>query len=150
MGEQRALRKLYLRSLVVLAALVCYYFGFSLIDVPQEKEWTFIILVFVGYIVLGFVFSSLFSKEILTSFASVFVLGFLGAMLSIVSYGVLFSHDTLSRTVQDFASFLIASFFIGAVVATGASASALLAWIIRRCSGKGKRQGKRQTIGENS
>lgn len=103
------------------------------------------ILIFGGYFVLGFVFGLLFSKGILFSFALVFILGFLGAILSIVSYNVLLRKDLLSQTMQDPASFLIASFFIGIAVAAGAFVNTLFAWIVRRRSGKGKNQRKRQT-----
>jgi len=139
------LRKLYFCSLVALVTLVCYYFGVSLIQIPQDKQWTFVLLIFGGYFVLGFVFGFLFSEGILTSFASVFVLGFLGAMLSTVSYRVLLSQDTLSQTLQDLASFLIASFFIGIIVAAGTFVNKLFAWIVRRRAGKGKSQRNRQT-----
>ena len=103
------------------------------------------LLIFGGYFVLGFVFGFLFNKGILTSFALVFVLGFLGAMLSTVSYRVLLSQDTLSQTLQDLASFLIASFFIGIIVASGTFVNKLFAWIVRRRASKGKSKRNRQT-----
>jgi MFS family permease len=139
------LRKLYSYSFVAFVTLICYYFGVSLIRIPQDKQWTFVALLFGGYFVLGFIFGFLFSRGILTSFALVFVLGFLGAMLSTVSYNVLLSQETLSQTLQNWANYLVASFFIGIAVGAGAFVNTLCAWIVRRLAGKGKSQRNRQT-----
>jgi len=139
------LRKQYSYSLVALATLVCYYYVLSLIQIPHDQEWTFVLLIFGGYSVLGFVFSFLFRRDVLTNFALVFALGFLGAMLSIVSYRILLSPETFSQALQDLTSFFIASFFIGIAAAVGTLANALYVRILRRRAGKGNSQRNSQT-----
>ena len=137
-------------SLVALATLICYYYALSLIQIPHDQEWTFVLLIFGGYSVLGFAFSFLFSRNVLTNFALVFALGFLGAMFSIVSYRILLSSETLSQALQDLASYFIASFFIGIATAAGTLANALYVWILRRRAGKGKNPRSGQTNEEPS
>lgn len=139
------MRKQYSYSLVALVTLICYYYGLSLIQIPHDKEWTFVLLIFGGYSVLGFVFGFLFSRDILTNFALVFALGFLGAMLSTVSYRVLLGLETLFQALQGLAGYFVASFFIGIAVAVGTLVNALFVWVLRRRAGKGENQRKSQT-----
>ena len=139
------MRKQYLYSLVALVTLICYYYGLSLIQIPHDQEWTFVLLIFGGYSVLGFVFGFLFRRDVLTNFTLVFALGFLGAMLSIVSYRILLGPETLSQALQDLASLFIASFFIGLAAAVGTLANALYVRVLRRRARKGNNQKSSQT-----
>jgi len=144
-GERRILRQLYLRSLVVLGALFCYYLGVTLVQVPQDAQWTFFVLVFSGYIALGFLFGFLFGRRILISVGLVFALGFLGAALSIFLYRVIVSQYDFSMITQDSASLFAAAFFISIAVAAGDFINTVFAWIVRRRSGKDKSVRKRRS-----
>jgi len=125
--------------LVAFVTLICYYFVLSLIQVPL------VLMTFVGYFILGFVFGFLFRRDAFTNFVLVFVIGFLGAMLSIVSYTALFDPEDLYKTLQDWANFLVASFFIGVTAAAGTLVNALIVWVRRRRARKRDRQRGTQT-----
>ena len=125
MKKQRA----YL--IVASAVLIGYYFGLSLIRVPEEKFLMFAQLIFAGYFILGFIFGFLFSKDALTNFALVFALGFLGSMLSIVSYNALLGFETFIQAL-DFVKLTTASFFLGVITAAGTLVNALFVWVRRK------------------
>ncbi len=132
--------------LVALIMLVCYYFGLSLIQISRDMQSTFVILIFVGYFVLGAIFGFLFRKDILTNFALVLALGFLGTTFSIVSYRALFDSEALSQALHDLANIFIASFFIGITAATGTLVHALFAWVRRwRARKKTTKEAVKQT-----
>ncbi len=132
--------------LVALIMLVCYYFGLSLIQISRDMQSTFVILIFVGYFVLGVIFGFLFRKDILTNFALVLALGFLGTTFSIVSYRALFDSEALSQALHDLSNIIVASFFIGITAAAGTLVHALFAWVRRwRARKKTTKEAVKQT-----
>jgi len=149
-GEWEALKKQYVYVLVALVTLICYYFALSLIQVPQEIQLTFVLLTFVGYFVLGFVFGFLFRRDALANFVLVFAIGFLGALLSIISHIALLDPESLYKALQDLANLLVASFFIGVTAAAGTLVNAVIVWVRRRRARKRNKQRDSQTTEQPS
>jgi len=133
------LRKQYLYLLVAFVTLICYYFVLSLIHL------TFVLLTFVGYFILGIVFGFLFRRDALTNFVLVFAVGFLAAILSIISYRALLDPKSLYEALQDLVNPFAASFFIGVTAAAGTLVNALIVWVRRRRARKRDRQRGIQT-----
>jgi len=104
-----------------------------------------VLLTFVGYFILGIVFGFLFRRDALTNFVLVFAVGFLAAILSIISYRALLDPKSLYEALQDLANPLAASFFIGVTAAAGTLVNALIAWVRRRRARKRDRQRINQT-----